>query len=118
MSKNKEDNNGVDFFQKTIKEHLDATAKQDPLFAKSYTKKGKSLEECCRYIINKVRNSGRMAYERDEIFGMAMHYYDEDKLEVPKENPGVRKIVSPGKAPKRKTKPKGTVKERVQLQLF
>lgn len=71
---------GLDEFQRTIKAYLDQRASEDELFAKSYAKEKKSIKECCNYIISEVRKSGRCGFADDEIFGMAVHYYDEDDL--------------------------------------
>lgn len=38
-------------FKDAIKSYLDRRAGQDELFAKTYAKEGKTLEECCNYII-------------------------------------------------------------------
>ena len=70
----------LDEFQRTIKAYLDKRAAEDELFAKSYAKEKKSIRECCNYIISEVRKSGRCGFADDEIFGMAVHYYDENDL--------------------------------------
>lgn len=67
-------------FQKAIKAYLDTRAAEDELFAKSYAKENKSIEECCNYITSEVRKTGRCGFADEEIFGLAVHYYDEDDL--------------------------------------
>ncbi len=67
-------------FEKTIKAYLDKRAAEDELFAKSYAKDGKSIKQCCNFIIQEVRKSGRCGFADEEIFGMAVHYYDEEDL--------------------------------------
>lgn len=74
---------GQENFKAVIKDYLDNRAKTDKLFAKSYKKKGKSLDECCNYIIGEVQKqvkSGQIVVPREEVFGMAVHYYDEDDI--------------------------------------
>lgn len=71
---------GTKAFQDTIKAYLDDRASVDALFAESYAKLGKSIEECCNYILNEVQKSGCNGFADDEIYGMAVHYYDEDNL--------------------------------------
>lgn len=71
-------------FKEAIKTHLDKRAKADELFAASYAKEGKNLNDCVTYILNTVRDSGCNGFSDDEIFGMAVHYYDEDDLKVGK----------------------------------
>ena len=34
------------------------------------------------YILNQVKKSGCCGFSDDEIFGMALHYYQEDNIEV------------------------------------
>ena len=67
-------------FQRTIKAHLDNLAGFDDNFAQKYAKEGKSIEECCNYILSTVKNSGCNGFADDEIFGMAVHYYEDDDL--------------------------------------
>ena len=77
---NDKDMNGTKAFQDTIKAYLDRRASEDDLFAVSYAKDGKSIEECCNYILNQVQKSGCNGFADEEIYGMAVHYYDEDNL--------------------------------------
>lgn len=63
-------------FSETIKSHLDERAKTDELFAKSYGKPGKNIDECCSYILGEARKRGNaVAISDNEVFGMAAHYY-------------------------------------------
>lgn len=73
-------NKGTQAFNATIKAYLDARAQSDSLFATVYSKEGKSIEECCNYIIQEVQKSHANGFSDDEIFGLAVHYYDEDDL--------------------------------------
>ena len=54
----------------------------DPLFAPNLMKPNKNIEECITYILSEVQKSGCNGFEDDEIYSMAVHYYDEDDLEV------------------------------------
>lgn len=88
---------GQENFAAVIKDYLDQRTKTDKQFAKSYKKKGKSLDECCNYIIGEVQKkakSGMVALPREEVFGMAVHYYDEDTIKDVKKASGCN-IVSP-----------------------
>lgn len=73
---------GTDRFTETIKNHLRQRAKEDPLFIKTLNKENKNIDDCIAYILTQVKKIGAMGYTDDEIFGMAVHYYDEDDLEV------------------------------------
>lgn len=67
-------------FKDTIKAYLDQRAQSDPLFATSYQKEGKNIDECCNYIIQEVQKMKVNGLSDDEVFGLAIHYYDEDDL--------------------------------------
>lgn len=64
-------------FEKTIKAYLDQRASEDEEFAKKYANPEKSIEKCCGYIISEVQKSHRQGFADPEIYGMAVHYYDE-----------------------------------------
>ena len=72
---------GTEHFKNTIKAYLDQAAADDPQFAESLNKEGKTLDGCINYILNQVKKIGAVGYTDDEIYGMATHYYDEDDLE-------------------------------------
>lgn len=85
----------TDHFQEVIKAYLDKRAEQDELFKATYSKQGKSIDECCRYIIQEVRKANRIGWSNAEVFGLAVHYYDEDDIKVSSSTPQVE-IVSTG----------------------
>ena len=58
-------------FQTAIQSYLEQRAEYDELFARSY-------------ILNYVQKSGCNGFDDDEIFGQAVHYYDEADIEVGK----------------------------------
>ena len=47
-------------------------------------KPNKNIEECIIYILSEVQKSGCNGFDDDEIFSMAVHYYDEDNIEIGK----------------------------------
>ena len=59
-------------------------AAEDTLFAATYKKPNKNINDCITYILNEVRKSGCNGFTDGEIFSMAVHYYDEDSIEVGK----------------------------------
>lgn len=84
-------------FETSIKNFLDQLAQEDELFAKTYAKKNKSIKECCQFIYQQVQkartgNARCVACEDDEIYGLAIHYYDEDDLEVSNEKTQVEEV--------------------------
>lgn len=69
---------GSDQFKKAISNHLESLAAKDPLFAETFKKENKNIDDCITYILNQVQESGINGFADDEIYGMAVHYYDED----------------------------------------
>ena len=74
--------NGTEPFTRTIAEYLNLRAATDPLFAPNLAKPHKNIEDCITYILKQVQQSACNGFEDDEIYSMAVHYYDEDDLEV------------------------------------
>lgn len=117
-------------FENAIKSYLDNRAKTDSLFAETYKKANKTLKECCNYIINQARKIGGQAVAVDDatVFGWAIHYYDEDDLQV-EAVPEKAKVVQsepknvqnePKSEPKlmQKTSKKKKPEDKLQLSLF
>ena len=77
-------NKTTDHFKRTIQAYLDNRAAEDKLFAASYNKPNKSIDECVTYILNWVQKSGCNGFSDGEIYSQAVHYYDEDDIEVGK----------------------------------
>lgn len=70
----------TDMFINAISAHLNSIAEKDSLFAVTLKKENKNIKDCCTYILNEVKKSGRNGFADEEIFNMAVHYYDEDDL--------------------------------------
>lgn len=73
-------------FETAIKTYLDSVAEKDELFAKSYNKPNKSIKECCAFIMGEAQKAANgkkeIACKDEEIYGLAMHYFDEDDIKV------------------------------------
>lgn len=74
-------------FETAIKTFLDNLAKEDEMFSKNYAKPNKSISECCKYIFQQVeknrKNNDRcVACTDEEVYGLAIHYFDEDDIVV------------------------------------
>jgi hypothetical protein len=70
------------YFTRTILTYLEQRAETDPLFAKSFAKTDKNIDDCITYILNTVQKSGCNGFTDIEVYSMAVHYYDEDIIEV------------------------------------
>lgn len=71
-------------FTRTILTYLEQRAQEDNLFAERFAREDKNIDDCVTYILNQVQKSGCNGFADDEIYSMAMHYYDEDEIEVGK----------------------------------
>ena len=67
----------TDNFKKAIKAHIDSVAEKDSNFAEKVKDPRKNIDDCITYILNQVKKSGCNGFEDSEIYGMALHYYDE-----------------------------------------
>ena len=74
--------NGTKAFQDTIAQYLMKRAENDPLVAVKLANPSKTMEQYCTYIIGEAKKSGCCGFTDDEIFGMAMHYWEEPEIEV------------------------------------
>jgi len=73
---------GTRAFQDTIAQYLMGRAEKDPMFAVRLANPSKTMAQCCAYIIGEVKKSGCCGFTDDEIFGWAMHFWDEPEIEV------------------------------------
>ena len=102
-------------FETTIQTYLENRAKTDSLFAETYKKENKSIEECCKYIMQQAqkmynkRVNGGIAIDRKTVYGWAVHYYDEDDIKVDKVQERVE-VVSSVPKPTKVEQPKPLAK--------
>ena len=94
-----------------IRQYLDERAKTDPLFAGVYSKLGKSIEGCMGFICDQVRRSRKTMLTDDEVFGMAVHYYDEDNIPDSKMPSGVKIMCTAPDSQEAKPRRKSPVKQ-------
>ena len=79
-----QENKATDYFKQTIQNYLRSRAQEDELFAPRYASPKKNIDDCITYILNYVKQSGCNGFADDEIYSLAMHYYDEDDIEIGK----------------------------------
>ncbi|NCT92923.1 MAG: PcfK-like protein [Chitinophagaceae bacterium] len=72
---------GTEIFKNVIQEHLSGLAAADPLFSETLKKQNKNIDDCITYILNTVQESGSNGFADEEIYQMAVHYYDEDNIQ-------------------------------------
>ncbi len=76
------ENKGTRAFNETIKAYLEERAENDALFAVKFANPSKSVDDCVTYILNQVRKSGCNGFTDAEVYGMAIHFYEENEIEV------------------------------------
>ena len=64
-------------FKTSICNFLRSMAKQDKSFKEKLMNPEKDIDKCLDYIIGEVKQSGRQGFADEEIYSLAMHYYDE-----------------------------------------
>ena len=79
-----QENKATDYFKQTIQSYLQRRAQEDELFAPRYANPKKNIDDCITFILNYVKQSGCTGFADDEIYSLAMHYYDEDDIDIGK----------------------------------
>ena len=79
-----QENKATDYFKQTIQSYLQRRAQEDELFAPRYPNPQKNIDDCITFILNYVKQSGCNGFADDEIYSLAMHYYDEDDIDIGK----------------------------------
>ena len=74
----------TDYFKQTIQSYLQRRAQEDELFAPRYANPKKNIDDCITFILNYVKQSGCNGFADDEIYSLALHYYDEDDIDIGK----------------------------------
>ena len=72
----------TEHFKNCIKLYLDNMATQDAQFRIKLENPKKSLDNCIQFIFSEVQKSGCCGFADEEIYSMAVHYYDEDDIKV------------------------------------
>ena len=79
-----QENKATDYFKQTFQSYLQRRAQEDELFAPRYANPKKNIDDCITFILNYVKQSGCNGFADDEIYSLAMHYYDEDDIDIGK----------------------------------
>ena len=79
-----QENKATDYFKQTIQSYLQRRAQEDELFAPRYANPKKNIDDCITFILNYAKQSGCNGFADDEIYSLAMHYYDEDDIDIGK----------------------------------
>ena len=77
-----------DLATKRLREYLESRAKRDAHFKEMYESPKKNIENCVQYVkecAQKAAVNGASFCDDDEVYGWAVHYYNEPDVE-PKHN--------------------------------
>ena len=107
-------------FEQAIADYLNGYVDKDGVFAGKYHMGEKTIQGCVRYIMRELETKARkmekvgncvpMVLSDQEVFGMAVHYFDEDSIKECKEEPKAKvQVATPKKAEKPAEQPKMTI---------
>lgn len=86
-------------FKQQIQKYLNERAKTDILFGPVYDKEYKNIDDCITYILSEVKkkagSDNAIAMTEEEVYSLAVHYYDEDSIIVGKSNIKAKVSTSP-----------------------
>ena len=75
---------GSERFKQRIQTYLEELSEVDERFAAKFWNPKKNIDDCITYILNCVRQSECAGFDDDEIFSMAVHYFDEEDIDIGK----------------------------------
>ncbi len=75
---------GTDHFKRTIQIVFGAACSGGCALCEELPQPCQNIDDCVTYILNYVQRSGCNGFTDGEIFGQAVHYYDENEIEVGK----------------------------------
>lgn len=65
-------------FKAHIQVYIDNRVATDELFAETYRKSERTIDDCIQYVINWVKASGFSVVAKEEIYSQVVHFYDEN----------------------------------------
>ena len=71
-----------EIFKAKIKAYLEKRVLDEPEFASKYNNPEKNLDDCFKFICGQVFESGCCGFDDDEVYSMAVHYYDEKDITI------------------------------------
>jgi len=69
-----------------VRNYMEERCASDPILAIKYANPAKSLEKALNYVAYEVQKSGLTIMDSDSVFGLILHYYDENLADVPNVN--------------------------------
>ncbi|WP_305156708.1 Cas9 inhibitor AcrIIA9 family protein [uncultured Muribaculum sp.] len=69
-----------------IRNYMEERCASDPILAIKYANPAKSIEKALNYVAHEVQKSGLTIMDSESVFGLILHYYDENLEDVPNVN--------------------------------
>ena len=69
-----------------VRNYMEERCASDPILAIKYANPAKSLEKALNFVAHEVLKSGLTIMDSDSVFGLILHYYDENLEDVPNVN--------------------------------
>lgn len=69
-----------------VRNYMEERCASDPILAIKYANPAKSLEKALNYVASEVKKSGLTIMDSESVFGLILHYYDENLEDVPNVN--------------------------------
>ena len=69
-----------------VRNYMEERCANDPILAIKYANPNKSIEKALNFVASEVKKSGLTIMDSDSVFGLVMHYYDENIEEIPNVN--------------------------------
>lgn len=68
----------MEAFKRHIQAYIESRVATDELFAETFNKSERSIDDCLTYVINWVKASGSSVVAKEEIYSQVVHFYDEN----------------------------------------
>lgn len=65
-------------FKAHIQAYINNRVATDELFAETYRKSERTIDQCIQYVLNWVKASGSQVVAKEEIYSQVVHFYDEN----------------------------------------
>lgn len=69
-----------------VRNYMEERCASDPILAIKYANPAKSIEKALNYVASEVQKSGLTIMDSESVFGLILHYYDENLEDVPNVN--------------------------------
>lgn len=68
----------MEAFKAHIQSYIDHRVATDELFAETYRKSERTIDDCINWLLNWVKATGSQIIAKEEIYSQVVHFYDEN----------------------------------------